>query len=177
MSCSTPPPSLLSRIRQAWFAPHSPVLLPVPGSSPASAAIAKPAMRSSRGLPTSLAGVSRFSQTSRPTSSRSCCSPPQCWTSPPRHGARAPRSISCCSARTPTAGVYGTPPRQTRPSEGEGRRERCQADYLDVARDLAAIVERRYADSAGGYFDVADAAPADRTKHVLDDVLPGANAG
>ena len=49
--------------------------------------------------------------------------------------------------------------------------------YLDVARDLAAIVERRYADSAGGYFDVADAAPADRTKHVLDDVLPGANAG
>jgi len=49
--------------------------------------------------------------------------------------------------------------------------------YLDIARDLAAIIERGYADSAGGYFDVAEAAPADRTKHVLDDELPGANAG
>ena len=54
--------------------------------------------------------------------------------------------------------------------------------YLDIARDLATIIERRYADPAGGYFDVAEgttsspAALADRTKHVLDDVLPGANA-
>jgi uncharacterized protein YyaL (SSP411 family) len=56
--------------------------------------------------------------------------------------------------------------------------------YLDVALDLAAIVERGYADSLGGYYDVAatypipasQAALGDRTKHVFDDVLPGANA-
>jgi len=56
--------------------------------------------------------------------------------------------------------------------------------YLDVALDLAGIVERGYADPLGGYYDVAptDASPAslpalgDRTKHVFDDVLPGANA-
>ncbi|OLC07894.1 MAG: hypothetical protein AUH41_09475 [Gemmatimonadetes bacterium 13_1_40CM_66_11] len=54
--------------------------------------------------------------------------------------------------------------------------------YLNVALDLAAVTERDYADPAGGYFDTADATPsslpglADRTKHVLDDVLPGANA-
>ena len=58
--------------------------------------------------------------------------------------------------------------------------------YLDVALDLAAIVERSYADPLGGYYDVAapsmDPVPAsqaalgDRTKHVFDDVLPGANA-
>jgi uncharacterized protein YyaL (SSP411 family) len=52
--------------------------------------------------------------------------------------------------------------------------------YLEVALDLAAIVERSYADPVGAYFDVA-AAPSepllgDRTKHVFDDVLPGANA-
>jgi len=72
--------------------------------------------------------------------------------------------------------------------------------YLDVALDLAAIVERGYADPLGGYYDVAappapaspaprahavrptgqlpvsQAALGDRTKHVFDDVLPGANA-
>ena len=54
--------------------------------------------------------------------------------------------------------------------------------YLDVAIDLVAVMERAFADSEGGYFDVPDAASAslpalaDRTKHVLDDVLPGANA-
>jgi uncharacterized protein YyaL (SSP411 family) len=56
--------------------------------------------------------------------------------------------------------------------------------YLDVALDLAAIVERGYADSLGGYYDLAatdplpasQAALGDRTKHVFDDVLPGANA-
>ena len=58
--------------------------------------------------------------------------------------------------------------------------------YLDIALDLAAIVERSYADPLGGYYDVAapnmDPVPAsqaalgDRTKHVFDDVLPGANA-
>jgi hypothetical protein len=54
--------------------------------------------------------------------------------------------------------------------------------YLDIALDLAAILERVYADSFGGYYDVA--APADpppllfgdRTKQVFDDVLPGANS-
>ena len=58
--------------------------------------------------------------------------------------------------------------------------------YLAVALDLAAIVERSYADPLGAYFDVAappsEPPPAsqaplgDRTKHVFDDVLPGANA-
>jgi uncharacterized protein YyaL (SSP411 family) len=56
--------------------------------------------------------------------------------------------------------------------------------YLDVALDLAAIVEHGYVDPLGGYYDVAptDSLPAslpalgDRTKHVFDDVLPGANA-
>jgi uncharacterized protein YyaL (SSP411 family) len=61
--------------------------------------------------------------------------------------------------------------------------------YLAVALDLAAIVERSYADPVGAYFDAAapsetpPAPPAatqallgERTKHVFDDVLPGANA-
>ena len=56
--------------------------------------------------------------------------------------------------------------------------------YLDVALDLTASVERGYADPLGGYYDVAAADPpavsqaalGDRTKHVFDDVLPGANA-
>ncbi len=53
--------------------------------------------------------------------------------------------------------------------------------YLDVARDLAAVIERDFADPSGGYFDVAardvPAAPVDdRVKPVLDDLLPGANA-
>jgi uncharacterized protein YyaL (SSP411 family) len=69
-----------------------------------------------------------------------------------------------------------------------------EARYLDVALDLAAILERGYADSIGGYYDTALPSPvgtasastaaatpstlplADRTKHVLDDVLPGPNA-
>jgi uncharacterized protein YyaL (SSP411 family) len=53
--------------------------------------------------------------------------------------------------------------------------------YLDVARDLAMVLERDFADPAGGYFDVASrdlpAAPVDdRVKPVFDDLLPGANA-
>ena len=53
--------------------------------------------------------------------------------------------------------------------------------YLDVARDLAAVLDREFADPAGGYYDVAardaPAAPFDdRVKPVLDDLLPGANA-
>ncbi len=53
--------------------------------------------------------------------------------------------------------------------------------YLDVARDLAAVLDREFADPLGGYFDAAQADPAapdqmERTKQVLDDVLPGANA-
>lgn len=59
-----------------------------------------------------------------------------------------------------------------------------QPRYLDVALDLAAILERAYADPIGGYYDTAlqpspvPLAPplTDRTKHFLDDVLPGANA-
>jgi len=55
------------------------------------------------------------------------------------------------------------------------------SNYLGVARDLAATFERDFADSLGGYFDSAPAdsvapALADRTKQVLDDLLPGANA-
>ncbi len=54
--------------------------------------------------------------------------------------------------------------------------------YLDIAVDLAATLERRYADTIGGYYNVAEPPPAapwvlgDRTKHAFDDVLPGANA-
>jgi uncharacterized protein YyaL (SSP411 family) len=55
--------------------------------------------------------------------------------------------------------------------------------YLAVARDLVAVLERDFADSiAGGYFDVAVSDPAasalaERAKPVLDELLPGANAG
>jgi uncharacterized protein YyaL (SSP411 family) len=53
--------------------------------------------------------------------------------------------------------------------------------YLDIAVDLAAVLERTFADSMGGYFDLSKADPAaaalaDRTKEVGDDLLPGANA-
>ena len=63
--------------------------------------------------------------------------------------------------------------------------------YREIALDLVAILDRGYADSLGGYYDAAippsasspalappPPAPAldDRAKHVLDDVLPGANA-
>jgi uncharacterized protein YyaL (SSP411 family) len=60
--------------------------------------------------------------------------------------------------------------------------------YLDVAIDLVALLDRSYADSLGGYFDTAAPTPpasladvatpafADRTKHALDDLLPGPNA-
>jgi uncharacterized protein YyaL (SSP411 family) len=60
--------------------------------------------------------------------------------------------------------------------------------YLDIAIDLVALLDRSYADSLGGYFDtaaptapasladVATPAFADRTKHALDDMLPGPNA-
>lgn len=65
-----------------------------------------------------------------------------------------------------------------------------QRRYLDIALDLATILERRYADTLGGYYDIAEPLPSsnpapsassllvlgDRTKHVFDDVLPGANA-
>jgi uncharacterized protein YyaL (SSP411 family) len=57
-----------------------------------------------------------------------------------------------------------------------------EARYLAVAEDLARVLERDFADSgAAGYFDAAAteaaAAPAlaERTKPVLDDLLPGAN--
>jgi uncharacterized protein YyaL (SSP411 family) len=53
--------------------------------------------------------------------------------------------------------------------------------YLDVSRDLAAILNQDFTDFDGGYFDVAvrDAPPApldDRMKPVLDDMLPGPNS-
>jgi uncharacterized protein YyaL (SSP411 family) len=52
--------------------------------------------------------------------------------------------------------------------------------YLAVAADLIAVLERDFADPLGGYFDVAEPDPdapgfSDRTKQVLDDLLPGAN--
>ena len=55
------------------------------------------------------------------------------------------------------------------------------ARHLDVARDIVLVLDRDFADPMGGYFDSVQpdpAAPAlaDRTKQVLDDVLPGANA-
>jgi hypothetical protein len=58
--------------------------------------------------------------------------------------------------------------------------------YLAIAIDLAAILQDRFADPLGGYYDAVEPPAAtlvasntvlgDRTKHVLDDVLPGANA-
>jgi uncharacterized protein YyaL (SSP411 family) len=58
-----------------------------------------------------------------------------------------------------------------------------ESRYLDVALDLAAILERAYADPNGGYYDTAlPAAPVltsplgDRSKHFLNDMLPGPNA-
>src|SRR5256712_585590 len=53
--------------------------------------------------------------------------------------------------------------------------------YLAVAEDLAAVLERDYADPQGGYRDVAAGDPpvsslAHRTSSVLDDLLPGGNA-
>ncbi len=58
-----------------------------------------------------------------------------------------------------------------------------ESRYLDVALDLAAILERAYADPNGGYYDTALPAAAvltsplgDRSKHFLNDVLPGPNA-
>jgi uncharacterized protein YyaL (SSP411 family) len=54
--------------------------------------------------------------------------------------------------------------------------------YLAIARDLADVLDRDFADSVGGgYFDAVatdPAAPAlaERAKPVLDDLLPGANA-
>jgi uncharacterized protein YyaL (SSP411 family) len=53
--------------------------------------------------------------------------------------------------------------------------------YLVIAVDLAGALERSFADSMGGYFDVSspDSAAAvltDRTKDIADDLLPGANA-
>lgn len=53
--------------------------------------------------------------------------------------------------------------------------------HLEVAQDIAAVLDRDFADPLGGYFDSvqpdpAAAALADRTKQVLDDLLPGANA-
>jgi uncharacterized protein YyaL (SSP411 family) len=53
--------------------------------------------------------------------------------------------------------------------------------YLAIARDLASLLETSYADPLGGYYDAAAVDPtapalADRTKHVFDDILPGANA-
>lgn len=58
-----------------------------------------------------------------------------------------------------------------------------ESRYLDIALDLAAILERAYADPNGGYYDTAlPAAPiltsplGDRSKHFLNDILPGPNA-
>jgi uncharacterized protein YyaL (SSP411 family) len=53
--------------------------------------------------------------------------------------------------------------------------------YLELARDLMALVERDYADPLGGFYDTAapDAvapALADRTRQLRDDLLPAPNA-
>ncbi len=53
--------------------------------------------------------------------------------------------------------------------------------YLEAAEDLATVLDRDFADAAGGYFDAVASDPAapavaDRAKPVLDDLLPGANA-
>jgi len=55
-----------------------------------------------------------------------------------------------------------------------------RARYLEVAQNLAAVLDRDFADPLGGYFDATSADPppatlVDRTKPVFDDLLPGAN--
>ena len=52
--------------------------------------------------------------------------------------------------------------------------------YLEVARDLAGVMEKSYADPLGGFYDATpESAPipalADRTESALDDLLPAAN--
>lgn len=54
--------------------------------------------------------------------------------------------------------------------------------FLQAAEELMALLERDYADPLGGYYDTAipdPAAPllADRSKQLLDDLLPAANPG
>ncbi|HWZ27694.1 MAG TPA: DUF255 domain-containing protein [Gemmatimonadales bacterium] len=54
------------------------------------------------------------------------------------------------------------------------------ARYLEVARDLSALMERSYGDPLGGFYDATpESAPipalADRTVSALDDLLPAAN--
>ena len=53
--------------------------------------------------------------------------------------------------------------------------------HLGAAQDIALVLDRDFADPMGGYFDSVQPDPAtpalaDRTKQVLDDLLPGANA-
>src|SRR2546429_269983 len=56
-----------------------------------------------------------------------------------------------------------------------------EARYLEIAEDLVRLLERDFADSGtAGYFDAAATDPtapalAERTKPVLDDLLPGGN--
>ena len=56
-----------------------------------------------------------------------------------------------------------------------------EARYLEIAQDLMRLLERDFADSgSAGYFDAAATDPtapalAERTKPVLDDLLPGGN--
>ncbi|HXD57063.1 MAG TPA: hypothetical protein VN606_04060, partial [Thermoleophilaceae bacterium] len=56
-----------------------------------------------------------------------------------------------------------------------------EARYLEIAEDLMRLLERDFADSgSAGYFDAAATDPtapalAERTKPVLDDLLPGGN--
>ena len=56
-----------------------------------------------------------------------------------------------------------------------------EARYLEIAEDLVRLLERDFADSgSAGYFDAAATDPtapalAERTKPVLDDLLPGGN--
>jgi uncharacterized protein YyaL (SSP411 family) len=50
------------------------------------------------------------------------------------------------------------------------------ARYLDVAKDLVAVIERAYADSQGGYYDTSVPLLDERGKRIFDDVLPGPNA-
>jgi uncharacterized protein YyaL (SSP411 family) len=52
--------------------------------------------------------------------------------------------------------------------------------YLEIAENLAVVLDRDFADPEGGYFDAATVDPsaaalADRTKPVFDELLPGAN--
>src|SRR5438034_3305958 len=87
---------------------------------------------------------------------------------------RPSRSRSLSSIRRPPSSTLFPYRRSSDLATGEAR-------YLEIAEDLVRLLDRDFADSgSAGYFDAAATDPtapalAERTKPVLDDLLPGGN--